>query len=146
MTSANTPYEGTYHLEVDKGAEVVRSLDLSGETLMRLQFRGKVTSLTGNRQGRAEVSSDGVVWNVVRTWTSADPGGVYQYEDIDLSPYTMSSQFWVKFKLDGGRGQPPSSCRQRYLCIEAGAAGYSHAHGHPYSSTGASHQPGGHAG
>ena len=104
VTSANTPYEGTYHLEVDKGAEVVRSLDLSGETLMRLQFRGKVTSLTGNRQGRAEVSSDGVVWNVVRTWTSADPGGVYQYEDIDLSPYTMSSQFWVKFKLDGGGG------------------------------------------
>ena len=104
VTSANTPYEGTYHLEVDKGAEVVRSLDLSGETLMRLQFRGKVTSLTGNRQGHAEVSSDGVVWNVVRTWTSADPGGVYQYEDIDLSPYTMSSQFWVKFKLDGGGG------------------------------------------
>ena len=26
------------------------------------------------------------------------------YEDIDLSTYTMSSQFWVRFSIDGAGG------------------------------------------
>ena len=90
-TSANTPYDGTYHMEVDKGSDAKRSTNLSGKTSMRLQFQAKVTSLTGGTQGYAEVSSDGTAWTTVRIWDKNDPNGVYQYEDIDLSPYTMSS-------------------------------------------------------
>ena len=104
VTTGNSPYEGSYHLQVDKGATVVRSVDLSGQTLMRFQLRSKVTGLTGSRQAHAEISSDGSVWNEIRTWTSADPVS-YQYEDVDLSPYTMSTQFWVRLSVDSG-GNP----------------------------------------
>ena len=103
-TSANAPYEATYHMEVDKGSDAKRSINLSGKTSMRLQFQAKETSLTGGTQAYAEVSSDGTAWTTVRTWDKNDPSGVYQYEDIDLSPYTMSSQFWARFRLDGGGG------------------------------------------
>ena len=104
ITTASSPYQGTYHMQVDKGADVKRSTNLSGRTLMRLQLRAKVTSLTGQRQGFTEVSSDGTNWSIVHTWTSQDPNGVYQLVDVDLTPYTMSSQFWARFRVDGGGG------------------------------------------
>ena len=104
VTSANAPYAGTYHVQVDKGAEAKRSVDLTGQSSMRLKFQAKVTGLSGQRKAYAEVSSDGTNWSIVRTWTTSDPDGVYQFDDIDLSPYTMSSQFWVRFRIDGAGG------------------------------------------
>ncbi len=103
-TSASSPYGGTFHMLVDKGGEAKRSADLSGQSSMRLKFWAKVTGLSGQRKAHAEVSSDGTIWTEVRTWTTADPDGTYQYEDIDLSPYSMSSQFWVRLSIDGAGG------------------------------------------
>ena len=103
-TSASAPYAGTYHMLIDKGADATRSTNLSGQTNMRLQLWGKVTGLSGPKEAWAEVSSDGSAWTTVRTWTSADLDGVYQYEDIDLSPYAMSAQFYVRFSIDGTGG------------------------------------------
>ena len=104
VTSANGPFEGTFHMEVDKGSEAKRSTDLSGQSTLRWQFQAKVSGLSGQRQAHAFVSSDGTNWTEVRTWTTADPDNTYQFEDIDLSPYTMSSQFWIRFSVDGGGG------------------------------------------
>ncbi len=104
VTSASAPYAGTNHMLVDKGADAKRSLDVFGQSALRLKFWAKVTGLSGQRQGHAEVSSDGTSWTEVRTWTTGDPDNVYAFEDIDLSPYTMSSQFWVRFSIDGAGG------------------------------------------
>ena len=102
--SANSPNGGTYHLLVDKGGDTKRSIDMSGQSSMRFKFWAKVTGLSGQRQGNAFISSNGTDWTEVRTWTTSDPDGVYQSEDIDLSPYSMSSQFWVRFSIDGAGG------------------------------------------
>jgi hypothetical protein len=104
VSTTGTPQQGVYHMQIDKGGDVQRSLDLSGQTGMRLKFWAKVTGLSGQRKAYAEVSSDGTAWTTVRTWTTSDPDGVYQLEDIDLSPYTMSSQFWVRYRIDGAGG------------------------------------------
>ena len=103
-TSASSPHGGTYHMLVDKGGDTKRSIDMSGQTNMRLKFWAKVTGLSGSRKAYAEVSSDGTAWSTVRTWDKNSPDNTYQYEDIDLSPHTMSSQFWVRFRIDGAGG------------------------------------------
>ena len=101
VTTADSPHAGTYHLNVDKGSDAKRSTDLSGQSSMRLQFWVKTDGHKGNSQSYAEVSSDGTNWNVVATWDK-NPTLVYACVDIDLSPYTMSSQFWVRFRTDAG--------------------------------------------
>lgn len=102
VTTANSPYAATYHLNVDTGSDVMRSADLSGLSSMRLQFWAKVNSHSGNRKSYAEVSSDGTNWTVVATWDRNSTTLVYSFFDVDLTPYTMSSQFWVRFRTDSG--------------------------------------------
>ena len=104
VTSTNAPFLGTYHLLVEKGADTKRSADLSGQTNLRWQFQAKVTGLTGQRKARAWVSSDGSSFTEVGTWGDQD----YQFVDIDLSPYTMTAQFWFRFSLDSGGGGNPA--------------------------------------
>ena len=51
LYSVSSPYEGTYHMQVDKGAEAKRSTDLSAPSSVRLQFwvRFSVDGGGGNR-------------------------------------------------------------------------------------------------
>ena len=45
----------------------------------------------------ARVSSDGVNYTTVRTWTVADSDGVYRFYDLDFSGFVMTSNFRVAF-------------------------------------------------
>jgi hypothetical protein len=97
----NKPGEGTYqgksHLRLRDDSYVKRALDLSGHSNMRLQFWAKVKGLDRDGFAVCLVSSDGSNWTTVKTWTSADSDDTYHFVDIDLSPYTMSSKFWIAF-------------------------------------------------
>ena len=99
VTSSTSPQQGTFHMRVDRQGQgqADRTVDMSGQTSPRLLFWGKVEGITGGREAYAEVSSDGTTFTVVKTWTAADSGNPYAFEDIDLSPFTMSSQFWIRF-------------------------------------------------
>ena len=91
-------------MQVEKASEAKRSLDLTGRTAVTWSFQAKPSALNGNREAYAEVSSDGIAWTTVRTWTKNDTQDVYQAEAIDLSPFTMTSQFWIRFRVSGGGG------------------------------------------
>ena len=66
-TSANSPQQGTFHMQVDRNSEADRTTDMTGQTSPRLQFWGRVDGLTGVRQAHAEVSSDGLAFTIVKT-------------------------------------------------------------------------------
>ena len=77
---------------------VNRAADLSGKSSLRLQFWAKARSLEGSDEVYCKVSPDDTTWTTVKTWTSADSDDTYHFYDIDLSPYTMSSEFWIAFE------------------------------------------------
>lgn len=92
------PHGGTYHLRMKKGDSYVeRAADLSGQSGLRVQLWAKVDSLEGADYVEALVSPDHTNWTVVKTWTSADSDDTYHFVDIDLSPYAMTSEFWIAF-------------------------------------------------
>ena len=99
VTSQNSPYVGVFHLRL-RGSDgyASRDVDLSGRSSVHLTFRAKVESFEGSDSANVSVSSDGISWTVVRTWTSADSDGIYKLVDIDLSSFTMTSQFFIAFE------------------------------------------------
>ena len=99
VTDSNQPYEGSYHLKMFEGDSYVRrDMDLSGESGLRLQFWAKTDSFKGGDY-ECRVSPNSTEWTTVKTWTGDN---AYHFVDIDISPYTMSSQFWVEFRTAAG--------------------------------------------
>jgi len=97
VTSAGGPYEGAYHLQlVSYDGYVDRALDLSGHSNVHLRFWAKVDSFETGDAVDCIVISDGTPY-LVRSWTDADSDSTYHSVDIDLSPYAMSSVFYVSF-------------------------------------------------
>ena len=99
VTSQDSPFVGVFHLRLrgDDGY-ASRDLDLSGRSGDHLTFRAKVESFEGSDSANVLVSSDGIGWTVVKTWTSTDSDGIYKLVDIDLSSFTMTSQFFIAFE------------------------------------------------
>jgi len=97
ITTAGTPHWGTYHLRLRSSTGYVdRALDLSGQSNVHLRFWAKVNLFeSGDLMELLVGPSSGMT--VARTWTVADSDNTYHFVDIDLSPYTMSSEFYVAF-------------------------------------------------
>ncbi|MEE8372675.1 MAG: hypothetical protein V3R87_02940 [Dehalococcoidia bacterium] len=106
IINTESPYEGSYHLQLTGSTgNATRSADLSGQSGMRLQFWAKADSFENTEAAYCQVSSNGTDWTTVQTWARADADGIYRFYDIDLSPYTMTSQFWIAFDADMGKAQ-----------------------------------------
>ena len=106
VTPAGTPHGGTRHLRLqNSGSYIERSANLSGMSNLRLQFWAKVEAFEAGDTAEAWVSSNHTDWTTVKTWTSADPDDIYVFVDIDLSSYTMSSEFWIAFNSGMNSGQ-----------------------------------------
>jgi hypothetical protein len=98
ITTQGSPYEGSYHLRMRKGDSYVkRAADLSGQSGLHLQLWAKVDKFESDDEMYCRVSPDDNNWTTVKTWTDADDDNTYHLADIDLSPYTMSSEFWIVF-------------------------------------------------
>lgn len=74
-----------------------RNLNLSGKTNVRVQFWAKGVNFNPGDNATLSVSPDGVTFTAVRTWTSADADGIYRYEDIDISSFSMTTNFYIAF-------------------------------------------------
>ena len=97
------PYQGSYHLQLRSNTGYVkRSVDLSYLPSANLRFWAKAVSFEGQEQAQCLISSNGVDWTVVRTWVNVDADNTYRSYDIDLSSYTLSSEFWIAFKANMG--------------------------------------------
>ena len=93
-----SPYEGDYHLELRYGTGYAeRSVDLSAYSSARLQFWAKANSFDSGETAECLVSENGTGWTVVHTWVDGDDDNIYHFFDIDLSPYTLTSEFWIAF-------------------------------------------------
>ena len=57
----------------------------------------KVDSLEAGDSVDALISPDYTNWTVVHTWDDGDSDDIYHFVDIDLSAYSMTSDFWVAF-------------------------------------------------
>lgn len=131
------PYEGLYHMEIRNwDGYASRAADLSGQSGLRLQFRARVRTFEPGDEVYCLISSDGSQWTTVKTWTSADSDNTYHFYDIDLSPYTMSSEFWIAFSsgmnakndyfyvddltiLGGGAGVGPGAAAYEIVSVAA---------------------------
>ena len=101
VTNSGTPFEGGYHLRLRSSDGLVsRSVDLSHQIDIHLRFWAKVDSFETWDTATCQVSSDGINWDTVYTWTDALSDNIYKYYDLDLSPYQMTSQFWIRFDAD----------------------------------------------
>lgn len=95
VTTTGTPHAGTYHLRLRYYTGYVdRALDLSGRSNVRLQFWAKVSSFESGDYLDLLVGPSASM-TIVKTWTAADSDDTYHFVDIDLSPYTMSSEFYI---------------------------------------------------
>lgn len=104
IQSTNFPQQGTYHLRAIGAAAVgnrgfaYRTIDLQNQTSIRLQFYAKANAFEAGDTATAEVSADGAIWQVIRTWTFADSNNVYAFFDIDLTAYALDSEFFIAFR------------------------------------------------
>ena len=101
VVTTGQPQEGSYHLQLTGSSGfATRTVDVSGESTLSLQFWAKVDSFEVGDEAELQISTDGVTWTTVKTWTSADSDGTYQFFDIDLSSYLPSDQIWIAFDAE----------------------------------------------
>lgn len=104
VVSTNNPYEGSYHVQLLGGTwndgYVDRAIDLSGQSNVRLQFWAKAYNFESGETAECLVSSNGQQWDTVRTWVDGEDDNVYRFEDIDLSSYSMTGEFYIAFAAD----------------------------------------------
>jgi hypothetical protein len=75
-------------------------VDLAGATNVRLVFWAKVSSFEGSDAAFVYVSSDGVIYTEVKSFTSSDSDGTYHAYDIDLSGFSATSDFRILFDAE----------------------------------------------
>ncbi len=98
VTGSASPHSGAYHVLLRKAdAYMERPADLSAQSGARLDFWAKVDAFEGADQALVKVSPDGNNWTIVHTFTAADSDDTYRLYEIDLSGFTLSSQFFVAF-------------------------------------------------
>ena len=105
VTDQNSPFEGGFHLRL-RGSDgyASRGVNLSGQTGVHLKFYAKVEGFEGSDSASVLVSPDGVTWTTVKLFTTSDSDDVYRLVDIDISSYSMTSNFSIA--LEGNMNNP----------------------------------------
>ncbi len=98
IVSVESPYQGSYHLRLRRGTGYVdRAVNLTGRSNVRLQFWAKADSFEAGETATCSVSPNGTTWTVVRVWPDGEDDNAYRFEDIDLSSFSMTGEFWISF-------------------------------------------------
>ena len=99
FTNSGTPKSGTYHMQLSgNNATATRAVNLSGLTSAHLVFDWKANSFEASETGKVEIYN-GTSWITVKTVVNGNDDNVYHHEDIDLSSYSLTSSFQVRFSL-----------------------------------------------
>ena len=90
------PYEGSKHLRLRKGnGYVERKINLANYQDAKLSFYAKANSFEVSDSADFLVSSDGVNWNVLKTFTQNDSDNQYHYYEFDLTQLGLTSEFYL---------------------------------------------------
>jgi len=76
--------------------QATRAVDVGGRSSAHWQVWVRTYSFEASEQAVAQVSTDGVTYTTLRTWTTADPANVYRLYDFDLSPYLSAGQLYLR--------------------------------------------------
>jgi len=97
-------YEGDYHLrlrgddnETPGDGYAQRSIDLSGYSNTDLRFFAMLSEFESGDEIDVLVSTNGVDWDVLRTFVNGEDDGVYRPYTYDLSGYGSPSTFYLAF-------------------------------------------------
>ena len=92
--------QGTFYMRLQRNsARAERSLDLTGQTNVRIQFQAKAVSFDPAETVLLEVSDDlGNNFTTVRTWVDGEDDDIFRSEDIDISLFTMTDEFFIAFE------------------------------------------------
>ena len=73
IRTSGSPQQGSYHMRLRRATgHADRSVDLSGETQVNLQFWAKARSFESGETATVSVSDDGVSFTVIHTWVNGD--------------------------------------------------------------------------
>lgn len=98
VINAEQPYEGNYHARIRASSGgIKRAVDLSNLPDLELEFMARVKIFEQGDEAKLKISNDGINWTELYTWTYLDSDDTYYEHEIDLSPYTMSSQVYIWF-------------------------------------------------
>lgn len=101
VITSDGPSEGSNHVRLRTDGEITRTIDLSVQSSASISFEWKAKSLD-NGDEKVEFSiNDGASWTVLATLPDGQDNDVYKSENIDLSSYNLSSNFQVRFRLQG---------------------------------------------
>ena len=94
------PKQGKFHMRLQRNTgHADRSVDLSGEGQVTLQFWAKAVSFEGNETSSLSVSADGINFTVIHTWVDGDDDNVYRFHEFDLGsfPPPLNSTYTIAF-------------------------------------------------
>ena len=98
IVSTSTPKTGTYHLQLTGNNGVAsRAVSLSGVTSATLSFDWKANSFEAGETAVVEIYN-GTSWVNVMTISDGQDDNAYHHADINLSSYTLTSGFQVRFR------------------------------------------------
>jgi len=98
ITTIGTPHSFPSHLRLRRGTGyAARFVNLSPYNNPRLEFWAKVDSFESGDYLDVLVSSDGITWNVIKTFTSADSDNIYNLYEFDLNAFSLSNNFGIAF-------------------------------------------------
>ncbi|MBU0894108.1 MAG: endo alpha-1,4 polygalactosaminidase [Nanoarchaeota archaeon] len=96
ILTSDFPYEGDNHLRLRRSNGYVdRSVDLSSYSDAKIGFWVKIKSFERNDFLDFLVSSNGIDWSVLRTFTPVDSDSLYHYYEFDLTQYGLTSNFYI---------------------------------------------------
>lgn len=94
----NSPNTGSGHVRMRRGSGYMeRIVALSGATDVHLTFWARVESFESSDNAYVWVSSDGVNYSIVQTWSNGDDDYIYKPYDIDISGFSMTNDFRIVF-------------------------------------------------
>ena len=79
-----------------------RPVDLTGVRDVRLVFWSRVKSFEGAERALVQVSTDGVTYDTVQTFTVADSDDTWRRYDLDLSAYDDTARLRIQFDAEMG--------------------------------------------
>jgi hypothetical protein len=77
-----------------------RSVNVDGRSYVHWQLWVKPYSFESTDRAVAQVSTDGVNFTTLRTWTNTDTPNVYRFYDFDLSGYLPAQQLYVRLQAN----------------------------------------------
>jgi hypothetical protein len=99
VVTSGIPHGGNYHLLLqDVDGYTVRAADLSGVSAAHLKFWAKVNDFELGDTASCLISTDGLSWQTVATWTSSNDDNTYHLYDFDITGYGLTGEVRVAFE------------------------------------------------